>query len=125
MTVRGTGTVYSYKMDKIGNETTSSETFTAEQVREILRLNDDYSNSSSSSDNDSIFPNGQSEYDYDTLNDTYESGSEDENIIPPSPKWIKRINQSQNTKKMELFRILMGIKLRIKMKYVTHLNIIM
>ena len=74
-------------MDQLRNNLPTSEQFTAKEVRKFLGLNDDYSNSSSSSSSDC---------ENDNLSDisldinTNESQSDEENIIPSSPKRGKR-----------------------------------
>ena len=83
-----------FVMDKSQNQSSSSERFTAEEVRKILGLNDDYSNSSSSSSSDMVSEDNQFS---DTLTDNSWSGSENEEIIPPSPKRIKRISTISKT----------------------------
>ena len=72
-------------MDQLQNNLPTSERFTAEEVRKFLGLNDDYSSSSSSSDceNDNL-----SDISLDI--NTNESQSNEEYIIPPSPKRGKR-----------------------------------
>ena len=74
-------------MDQLPNNLPTSERFTAEQVRKLLGLNDDYSNSSSSSSSDCENDNLS---DISSNINTNESQSDEEDIIPPSPKRGKR-----------------------------------
>ena len=74
-------------MDQLPNNLPTSERFTAEQVRKFLGLNDDYSNSSSSSSSDCENDNLS---DISSDINTNESQSDEEDIIPPSPKRGKR-----------------------------------
>ena len=82
----------------------SSEKFTAEEVRKFLGLNDDYSNSSSSSSNDTNSEDKEFTY---PLCDNYRTISEtddEEEIIPLSPKRIRTIigNEKKNCKEYKL-----------------------
>ena len=70
-------------MDQLPNNLPTSERFTAEQVRKFLGLNDDYSNSSSSSSSDCENDNLS---DISSDINTNGSQSDEEDIIPPSPK---------------------------------------
>ena len=74
-------------MDQLQNNLPTSEQFTAEEVRKFLGLNDHYSNSSSSSSSDCENDN-LSNISSDI--NTNESQSDEEYIIPPSPKRGKR-----------------------------------
>ena len=73
------------KMDNLHTSHSSCERFTAEEVRKFLELNDDYSNSSSSSSSD-CKPDIS---DLSSNISVTQSESETEEIIPPSPKRIK------------------------------------
>ena len=74
-------------MDQLQNNLPTSEQFTAEEVRKFSGLNDDYSNSSSSSSSDCENDN-LSDISWDI--NTNESQSDEEDIILPSPKRGKR-----------------------------------
>ena len=74
-------------IDQLPNNLPTSERFTAEQVRKFLELNDDYSSSSSSSSSDCENDNIS---DISSDINTNESQSDEEDIIPPSPKRGKR-----------------------------------
>ena len=74
-------------MDQLQNNLPTSERFTAEQVRKFLGLNDYYSNSSSSLSSDCENDNLS---DISSDINTNESQSDEEDIIPPSPKRGKR-----------------------------------
>ena len=74
-------------MDQLRNNLPTSERFTAEQVRIFLGLNDYYSNSSSSSSSDCENDNL---CDISSDINTNQSESDQEDIIPPSPKRGKR-----------------------------------
>ena len=82
------------KMDNLHTSYSSCERLPAEEVRKFLGLNDDFSNSSSSSSSDC-------EPDISYLSSDIsgtQSESEMEQIIPPSPKRIKTTRKNQKTK---------------------------
>ena len=66
--------------------------FTAEEVRKFLGLNDDYSNSSSSSSSDC---ENDTSSDISFHTNGYQDKSSDEEIIPPSPKRLKNIKNEK------------------------------
>ena len=74
-------------MDQLRNNLPTSERFTAEEVRKFLGLNDHYSNSSSSSSSDCENDNLSNISSDININ---KSQSDEEYIIPPSPKREKR-----------------------------------
>ena len=73
-------------MDNFQHCVSSSERFTTEEVRKVLGFNDDYSNSSSSSSSDCEQDISEVSSDVSAI----QSKSELEQIIPPSPKRIKK-----------------------------------
>ena len=85
-------------MDNLQTSHSFCKRFTAEEVRKFLGLNDDYSNSSSSSSIDC-------EPDISDLSSDIsatQSESETEQIIPPLPKRIKTTRKNQKPK-LDLF----------------------
>ena len=82
-------------MDQLRNNLPTSERFTAEQVRKFLGLNDYYSNSSSSSSSDCENDNLS---DISSDINTNQSESDEEDIIPPSPKRGKRTQNKSEQK---------------------------
>ena len=97
------------KMDNLHSHCSSCETFTAEQLRKFLSLNDDYSNSSSSS-------SSYCEPDISHISsDISASQSDSKEIIPPSPK---RITRSPGTLCRAVFLFLCNLNVVVIFYYI-------